>query len=105
VIPRPVLDRVGDRWSVVILMSLTDGPLRYTEILLRVPEISQKMLTQTLRCLEQEDLLQRTVYATTPPRVDYRLTAAGRTLLGALQPLARWARERRSDDSSELRSA
>jgi DNA-binding HxlR family transcriptional regulator len=105
VIPRPVLDRVGDRWSVVILMSLADAPLRYTEILLRVPEISQKMLTQTLRCLEQEGLLQRTVYATTPPRVDYRLTDAGRALLGALQPLARWARERRFGQTGELRTA
>jgi DNA-binding HxlR family transcriptional regulator len=105
VIPRLVLDRVGDRWSVLILSSIADGPLRYTEILLRVPGISQKMLTQTLRCLELEDLLERTVYPTTPPRVDYRLSEAGRSLLGALQPLARWARERRSDDDSALRSA
>jgi DNA-binding HxlR family transcriptional regulator len=105
VIPRLVLDRVGDRWSVVILATLAEGPLRYTEILLRVPGISQKMLTQTLRYLELEDLLQRTVYATTPPRVDYRLTGSGRSLLGALQPLARWARERSTDDDDALRSA
>jgi DNA-binding HxlR family transcriptional regulator len=102
-IPRSVLDRLGDRWSVVILTVVGAGPLRYTEILLRVPGISQKMLTQTLRCLEADGLLERTVFPTIPPRVDYRLTERGRSLLGALEPLERWAS--RSEQRGELRSA
>jgi DNA-binding HxlR family transcriptional regulator len=104
-IPRGVLDRVGDRWSVVILTAVSARPLRYTEILLQVPGISQKMLTQTLRFLEGEGLLTRTVYPTTPPRVDYRLSEAGVDLLGALEPLAGWARRWTSRGDDARRSA
>jgi DNA-binding HxlR family transcriptional regulator len=104
-IPRGILDRVGDRWSVALLTALASRPLRYTEILLQVPGISQKMLTQTLRCLELEDLLLRTVYPTTPPRVDYRLTDSGRDLLTALEPLAGWAGRRVSAPTETRRSA
>ena len=103
-IPRAILDRVGDRWSVALLSALAARPLRYTELLLQVPGISQKMLTQTLRCLELEDLLLRTVYPTTPPRVDYRLTDSGRDLLVALEPLAGWA-DRRASPREAQRSA
>lgn len=102
-IPRPVLDRLGDRWSVAILTMLADEPLRYTELHLRIPGISQKMLTQTLRCLETDGLLERTIFATIPPRVDYRLTESGRSLLGALEPLELWAHRRAQ--GSVLRSA
>jgi len=105
VIPRAILDRVGDRWSVALLSALESRPLRYTEILLQVPGISQKMLTQTLRWLELEELLLRTVYPTTPPRVDYRLTDSGRDLLTALGPLARWAERRTSAPVEARRSA
>lgn len=104
-IPRAILDRVGDRWSVVLLTALESRPLRYTELLLQVPGISQKMLTQTLRALEVEDLLLRTVYPTTPPRVDYRLTDSGRDLLAALEPLAGWARRRTAAPDETRRSA
>jgi DNA-binding HxlR family transcriptional regulator len=105
VIPRELLDRVGDRWSVTLLTALESRPLRYTEILLQVPGISQKMLTQTLRCLELESLLTRTVYPTTPPRVDYRLTDSGRDLLVALEPLAAWARRAATNPRETRRSA
>lgn len=114
-IPRNVLDRLGDRWTVAVLVTLGEKPLRYTELHLRIPLCSQKMLTQTLRGLEADRLLVRTVYAEVPPRVDYRLTERGNSLLVALQPLEAWARHELPssradhgavlDDEMALRSA
>lgn len=89
---RRLLDRVGDRWTVLVIGSLADGPLRYTELRARIDGISQKMLTQTLRGLERDGLVTRTMTAQVPPRVDYELTEAGESLRGPLKALEEWAK-------------
>jgi DNA-binding HxlR family transcriptional regulator len=94
---REALDRIGDRWTVLILGVLTDGPQRFTELARRIEGISQKMLTQTLRGLERDGLVTRTVHATVPVRVDYELTALGRTLTGPIAALEAWARDHIGD--------
>lgn len=88
---RQVLDRIGDRWSVLVVAVLGEGPRRYTELATIIQGVSQKMLTQTLRALERDGLLTRTVHAVVPPRVDYALTELGRSLLDAVSVLAAWA--------------
>ncbi|MFI5936031.1 winged helix-turn-helix transcriptional regulator [Actinoplanes sp. NPDC051494] len=88
---RQVLDRIGDAWSVLIVASLKDGSLRYTELAQRIAGVSPKMLTQTLRGLERDGLVTRTVHAVVPPRVDYALTTLGRSLLGLCDALKDWA--------------
>jgi DNA-binding HxlR family transcriptional regulator len=88
---RRVLDLVGDRWTVLIVGALGDETLRFSELRRRVGGISQKMLTQTLRELERDGLVDRTVHAEVPVRVEYRLTAAGHELRGPLQALLDWA--------------
>ncbi|WP_240741996.1 winged helix-turn-helix transcriptional regulator [Micromonospora zingiberis] len=88
---RQVLDRIGDRWSVLVVLTLADGVKRYSELAQRIDGVSQKMLTQTLRGLERDGLVSRTVHATVPPRVDYALTDLGRTLLPLLSSLQAWA--------------
>jgi DNA-binding HxlR family transcriptional regulator len=88
---RQVLDRIGDRWSVLIVLTLADGVKRYSELALRIGGVSQKMLTQTLRGLERDGLVTRTPYATVPPRVDYALTGLGRSLLDLVSGLETWA--------------
>nr|WP_157408180.1 helix-turn-helix domain-containing protein [Actinoplanes sp. N902-109] len=88
---RQVLDRIGDAWSVLIVSSLKDGSQRYTELAQRIPGVSPKMLTQTLRGLERDGLVTRTVHAVVPPRVDYALTTLGRSLLGLCEALTQWA--------------
>ncbi|MEV6108612.1 helix-turn-helix domain-containing protein [Streptomyces sp. NPDC051940] len=93
---REVLDRVGDRWSVLVLGVLGDGALRHAQLRRSIPDISQRMLTLTLRGLERDGLVTRTVTPTTPPRVDYALTDAGRSLSAAVAPLMRWAEEHRA---------
>jgi DNA-binding HxlR family transcriptional regulator len=90
---RTVLDRIGDRWTVLIVGVLATGPQRFSELGRRVSGISQKMLTQTLRGLERDGLVTRTVYAEVPPRVEYTLTPAGHTLIHPLSSLDSWARE------------
>jgi DNA-binding HxlR family transcriptional regulator len=87
-----VLARVGDKWSVLIIVLLGDGPKRFNEIKRMVGGISQRMLTLTLRGLERDGLLTRTVFPTIPPRVDYELTKLGRSLRCAVEPLGSWAR-------------
>jgi len=87
-----VLARVGDKWSVLIIVLLGDGPKRFNEIKRRVGGISQRMLTLTLRGLERDGLVTRTVFPTIPPRVDYELTSLGRSLWQAVEPLGAWAR-------------
>ncbi len=94
---RQVLDRVGDRWTVLVLGALRDGPLRFTGLAREVGGICQKMLTQTLRGLERDGLVTRTVHATVPVRVDYELTGLGRTLLGPVAALEEWARRHMGD--------
>ncbi|WP_263317739.1 MULTISPECIES: winged helix-turn-helix transcriptional regulator [unclassified Microbacterium] len=90
---RRLLDRIGDRWTVLIIGTLGDGPRRFSEIRRAVEGISQKMLTQTLRGLERDGLVTRTVYAEVPPRVEYELTDAGETLRAPLKALERWSIE------------
>jgi DNA-binding HxlR family transcriptional regulator len=87
-----ILARVGDKWSVLIVVLLGDGPKRFNEIKRMVGGISQRMLTFTLRGLERDGLVTRTVFPTTPQRVDYELTKLGNTLWEAVEPLGSWAR-------------
>jgi DNA-binding HxlR family transcriptional regulator len=86
-----VLARVGDKWSVLVIVLLGDGPTRFNEMKRLVGGISQRMLTLTLRGLERDGLVTRTVFPTVPPRVDYELTALGRSLRQAVEPLGQWA--------------
>lgn len=92
---RDVLDRIGDKWSVLIMARLGGGSLRYSELRRVVDGISQRMLTVTLRSLERDGLITRTVTPTTPPRVDYALTPVGRTLAVEVASLIRWAEANR----------
>lgn len=89
---RKLLDIVGDKWTPVVLYSLSDSPKRYSELQRDIPDISKKMLTQVLRALERADLLQRTVYPTVPPHTDYRLTPMGRRVHEPVAALCDWAR-------------
>ena len=86
-----VLARVGDKWSVFVIMMLFDGPKRFNEIKRLVAGISQRMLTLTLRGLERDGLVTRTVFPTIPPRVDYELTDLGRGLSQPVIALGQWA--------------
>jgi DNA-binding HxlR family transcriptional regulator len=88
---REVLSRVGDKWSVFVIALLGDGPKRFSEIKRTIEGISQRMLTLTLRALERDGLVTRTVFPTIPPRVDYALTPLGATLLEPVRALAAWA--------------
>ena len=90
---RGVLDRIGDRWSVLIMALLRDGPRRYSELRRAIDGISQRMLTLTLRGLERDGLVTRTVTPTTPPRVDYALTQPGHTLTAEASSLLEWSRQ------------
>lgn len=94
---RKLLDRIGDRWTVLVVGALADGPLRYGEIARRVDGVSQKMLTQTLRSLEQDGLVTRTVHPVIPPRVDYELTDTGHSLQEPLRALEEWAKAHMAD--------
>jgi DNA-binding HxlR family transcriptional regulator len=88
---REVLNRVGDKWSILIIALLRDGPRRFSELRRSIEGISQRMLTLTLRDLERDGLVTRKVFPTVPPRVDYALTELGRTLLEPVLALAAWA--------------
>ena len=91
---RRLLDRIGDRWTVLIVGILAEeGPIRFGELARRVDGISQKMLTQTLRNLERDGLVRRTLYPQVPPRVEYELTDSGISLRGPLRALEEWAVE------------
>lgn len=93
---REVLNRVGDKWSVLVVRILGEGPRRFSELLRDIEGISQRMLTRTLRGLERDGLVSRAVTPTIPPRVDYALTDLGRTLLVPIRGLARWAQDNRT---------
>ena len=89
-----VIDRIGDKWSVLVLMVLEEANvLRFNEIWGSIQTISQKMLTVTLKTLEADGLVKRTVYPQIPPKVEYELTALGKTLLPHLHGLVGWANE------------
>lgn len=87
---RQVLDRVGDKWSMLVITALEAGPLRYTDLQREVPGISQRMLTLTVRQLQQDGLVTRTAYAEVPPRVEYALTPLGRSLHQVVRSLITW---------------
>jgi DNA-binding HxlR family transcriptional regulator len=89
------LNRVGDKWSVLIVQLLADNPRRFSELRRAIEGISQRMLTLTLKGLERDGLVTRTVYPTIPLRVEYKLTDLGRTLRKPIQSLAKWAQENR----------
>lgn len=93
---REVLSRVGDKWSILVVAVLRDGSMRFNDLRRSIDGISQRMLTLTLRGLERDGLVTRTVTPTTPPRVDYALTRLGRTLLDPIMALADWAETNRS---------
>jgi DNA-binding HxlR family transcriptional regulator len=90
-----VLSRVGDKWTVLVVSTLGDGPKRFNELRKALGSISQRMLTLTLRGLERDGLVTRTVFPTIPPRVDYELTKLGRSLLEPVTELELWARRNR----------
>src|SRR6202521_2486366 len=91
-----VLARVGDKWTVLVVTVLGEGPKRFNELRRALGSISQRMLTLTLRGLERDGLVTRTVFPTIPPRVDYELTRLGRSLLDPVSRLGLWARQNRS---------
>lgn len=88
---REVLNRVGDKWSVLVIALLGEGPKRFSELRRMIEGVSQRMLTLTLKGLERDGMITRTVYPTIPPRVEYQLTNLGRTLLQPIRGLATWA--------------
>src|SRR5712671_7777605 len=88
---RQLLALIGDKWTPIVLYVLSDGTKRYGEMQRHLPDVSKKMLTQTLRELEAAGLLRRTVYAEVPPRVEYDLTPLGRVFLEPVTELCRWA--------------
>ena len=90
---RRILDLIGGRWTVLIVGALGDGTLRFSDLQRRVQGISQKMLTQTLRAMERDGLVERTVIAAVPVKVEYRLTTAGHTLIVPLKALEEWSIE------------
>lgn len=94
---RDVLTRVGDKWSVQVVGSLGAGPLRFSDLKRAIEGISQRMLTLTVRGLERDGLVTRTVHPTVPPRVEYALTPLGRTLLDPVQVLGQWAVQHREE--------
>ncbi|MFI0407264.1 winged helix-turn-helix transcriptional regulator [Actinomadura sp. 3N508] len=90
---RLVLDRIGDKWSVLVVLSLSDGPRRFTQLRDGIGGVTPKVLTQTLRAMERDGLLTRTVFAQVPPRVEYALTPLGQSLQTPIEAIAAWAEE------------
>jgi DNA-binding HxlR family transcriptional regulator len=88
---RQLLDRIGDTWTVLVILKLGVQPLRFRQLLKAIDGISQRMLTVTLRALERDGLVLRTVFDTKPPSVEYRLTTLGQTLLDPITTLTHWA--------------
>jgi DNA-binding HxlR family transcriptional regulator len=92
-----ILARLGDKWTILLLMVLGDRRMRFTELHRTITGISQRMLTVTLRNLEHDGILIRTVYPTIPPRVEYELSDRGRSLKVALAPIGNWVMENQND--------
>ena len=86
-----LLQRIGDKWSVLVVETLGQGSMRFNELRRAIPSVSQRMLTLTLRNLERDGLVNRTVTPTIPPRVDYELTGLGRSLQGPIRGLVSWS--------------
>ncbi|HEX3712506.1 MAG TPA: helix-turn-helix domain-containing protein [Trebonia sp.] len=94
---RQVINRIGDRWSLLVLYALDGGTLRFQELRRAVEGVTQKMLTQSLRLLERDGLVRREVFASVPPHVEYSLTPLGRSLSGRIAPIREWAYENMGD--------
>ena len=94
---RDLLDRLADKWSLLIVELLGEGTQRFSQLRREIDGISQRMLTLTLRRLERDGLVRRTVYPVVPPQVDYDLTPLGATLLDAIAPLVAWTRKHRNE--------
>lgn len=92
---REVLNRIGDTWSLLVVINLQEGPVRFNALRRSIEGISQRMLTVTLRSLERDGLVARTVKPTTPPEVDYALTDLGRSIAGPIDALGAWAHDNR----------
>jgi DNA-binding HxlR family transcriptional regulator len=92
-----VIQRIGDKWSVLVVVSLQDGPVRFSGLLRAIDGISRRMLTRTLRLLERDGLVAREVHPTVPPSVEYSLTDLGRGLAGTLEAVSTWALAHRAD--------
>jgi DNA-binding HxlR family transcriptional regulator len=90
---RMVLDRIADKWTVLVIGLLADGTKRFNELRREVDGISQKMLTQTLRALERDGVVTRKVYPTVPPKVEYSLTPLGHTLIELLDGISHWSEQ------------
>jgi DNA-binding HxlR family transcriptional regulator len=91
---RDVLDKIGDKWSMLLVMTLASGPKRFNQLHREVPDISQKMLTQTLRDLQRDGFVLRQVFDTKPPSVEYRLSELGQSLIVPFGHLIEWANQR-----------
>ena len=94
---RQVINIIGDKWTLPVLYVLTQGTKRYNELQREIPGISKKMLTQTLRRLEADNIVIRTVYPVVPPKTEYKLTAFGNKLIEPLNVLAKWAEAHRAE--------
>lgn len=90
---RQVLDRIADKWSVLIVRKLSDGTMRFAQLRRAIDGISQKVLTNTLRGLERDGIVERRIYASVPPRVEYSLTPLGRSLCSLVEGICGWAEE------------
>jgi DNA-binding HxlR family transcriptional regulator len=90
---RGVLDKISDKWSMLLVMTLAGGPKRFNQLRREIPDISQKMLTQTLRDLQRDGMVSRQVFDTKPPSVEYRLTGLGESIIVPFGYLIRWASE------------
>ncbi|WCE06041.1 helix-turn-helix domain-containing protein [Pseudoxanthomonas sp. JBR18] len=88
---RDVLDRLGDRWSTLVLQALKDAPLRFSALQRQVDDVSKRMLAKTLRTLEEDGLVTRTVFPSKPPAVEYALTPLGRSFVPQIEALVQWA--------------
>ncbi|MFI5611766.1 winged helix-turn-helix transcriptional regulator [Amycolatopsis sp. NPDC051903] len=102
---REVLDRIGDKWSLLVIGTLRAGPLRFGELQQAAAGISQRMLTVTLKHLVEDGLVVRTAYAEVPPRVEYELTELGRSLVPLVMALAEWAMANHEQINAHRRSA
>ena len=94
---REILARIGDKWTVLIIGTLATGPFRYSELLAKVPGISQRMLTVTVKELQRDGVVVRTAYPEVPPRVEYELTPLGKSLLSIVLGMSQWAADHRDE--------
>ncbi|MGV3651982.1 MAG: winged helix-turn-helix transcriptional regulator [Devosia sp.] len=101
---RQVLDKISDKWSMLLIMTLAESPRRFNSLRREIPDISQKMLAQSLRGLEQDGLVARKVFDTKPPSVEYSLTGLGRSMVAPLGHLIRWASENHAEIAAARRA-